>query len=101
MITQFARTLTYPVRVRLRHLSRKYGLDPRFRQRETELRNQLEACPRRLVIGASGVFEPGWIGTDRGEFDLLRPDSWSRYVQPDSIDALLAEHVWEHLTPKQ
>jgi predicted SAM-dependent methyltransferase len=29
---------------------------------------------------------------------LLNGESWSHYVRPDSVDALLAEHVWEHMT---
>jgi predicted SAM-dependent methyltransferase len=62
------------------------------------LRRQLQATPRRIVIGASGTFQDGWVQTDAHELNLLDPDTWSRYLEPDSVDALLAEHVWEHLT---
>lgn len=57
--------------------------------------------PLRLVIGASGVFDDGWIGTDIQYLNLLIPEHWERSLQTDSVDAMLAEHVWEHLTPEQ
>lgn len=54
----------------------------------------------RIVIGASGVFDAGWIPTDIDIFNILDEGDWQRYFAPNSIDALLAEHVWEHLTPQ-
>jgi predicted SAM-dependent methyltransferase len=68
------------------------------RVREAKLKRALRAGPRRIVIGAGGLSDPGWVATDVSEFDLLRPESWEAYVSPASIDALLAEHVWEHLS---
>jgi predicted SAM-dependent methyltransferase len=53
---------------------------------------------RRIVIGSSGWHDAGWVPTDREFLDLLRPADWQRFFQPRSIDAMLAEHVWEHLT---
>jgi predicted SAM-dependent methyltransferase len=55
----------------------------------------------RLVIGASGSFDPGWIPTDIDFLDLLEPGDWTTFFHPNSIDAILAEHVWEHLMPEQ
>ncbi|HVZ34587.1 MAG TPA: methyltransferase domain-containing protein [Polyangiaceae bacterium] len=72
--------------------------DLRMAQRDRFLRRHLGMRPLRIVIGAGGVFEPGWIPTDAEQLNLLRPESWAKYFAPDSIDALLAEHVWEHLT---
>jgi predicted SAM-dependent methyltransferase len=65
------------------------------------LRRQLQATPRRIVIGSSGVFDHGWVATDAHELNLLDGNTWSRYLEPASVDALLAEHVWEHLTLEQ
>lgn len=62
------------------------------------LRQRLRATPRRIVIGASGVFEDGWIPTDAYQLDLVDRETWRRYLELASVDALLAEHVWEHLT---
>jgi predicted SAM-dependent methyltransferase len=54
--------------------------------------------PRRIVIGASGFFEEGWIPTDVEYLNAVNRQDWARYFLPDSVDAILAEHVWEHLT---
>lgn len=68
-------------------------------QRRAALRAKLAIdSPRRIVIGASGIYDPGWIPTDITEFDLLKPDDWQTYIEPNSVDAFLAEHVWEHLS---
>jgi predicted SAM-dependent methyltransferase len=48
-------------------------------------------------LGAGGVADPGWIPTDHGVLDITRAHDWAKLFSPDSIDALLAEHVWEHL----
>jgi predicted SAM-dependent methyltransferase len=55
---------------------------------------------RRIVFGAAGVYPHGWIPTDADFLDLLRPQDWSRCLQEGSLDAILAEHVWEHLHPE-
>ena len=57
--------------------------------------------PLKIVVGAGGVFEPGWIPTEIDVLNLLKPDDWRRYFTPGSLDAILAEHVWEHLTLPQ
>jgi len=62
------------------------------------LRHQLRAMPRRIVIGSSGVFDDDWVATDAHELNLVDRNTWSKYLEPASVDALLAEHVWEHLT---
>lgn len=84
MIAAMVRVLVpQPVRRKLRNLS---------------LRHRLRSVPRRIVIGAGGTREPGWTPTEAYQLDLLDPQSWARYLEPNSVDALLAEHVWEHLT---
>ncbi len=63
-------------------------------------RYQLQAAnPCRVVIGSSGWHDRGWIPSDIEYLDLLKPGNWATYFEPDSIDCLLAEHVWEHLSP--
>jgi len=57
--------------------------------------------PVRIVVGASGVFQSGWIPTDIEHLDILKLDSWRRYFSESSIDAILAEHVFEHLTAEE
>jgi predicted SAM-dependent methyltransferase len=52
----------------------------------------------RIVIGAWDRYDPGWIPTQCDYLNLLIPGHWSRVFQPNSVDAMLAEHVWEHIT---
>ena len=61
-------------------------------------RLRTRARPLRLVIGASGVYDAGWVPSDVPYLDLLNPGHWAAYFSEGSIDAILAEHVWEHLT---
>jgi predicted SAM-dependent methyltransferase len=56
--------------------------------------------PIRIIIGAGlADRDPGWIPTDVQYLDLLDDRDWQRAFGDHRIDALLAEHVWEHLTP--
>ncbi len=54
-----------------------------------------------IVVGASGVFDSNWIPSDIGYLNILDDNDWSTYFKPDSIDAILSEHVWEHLTTQE
>ncbi len=53
---------------------------------------------KRIVIGAGGIVAPGWVRTEMEFLDLLAPSDWDRLVEPESLSAILAEHVWEHLS---
>ncbi len=57
--------------------------------------------PLKIVIGASGIAQAGWVLTEMSFLNMLKPDDWNRFFKPNSIDAIIAEHVWEHLTPEQ
>ncbi len=54
--------------------------------------------PLKVIIGAADVSQRGWVRTDIGHLNVLKEKDWARYFDDASIDALLAEHVWEHLT---
>ena len=71
-------------------------------QRQVGIRRLQRAArrfPLKIVVGASGFFPAGWTPTEMDFLNLLRPADWQRFFQPDSIAVILAEHVWEHLTP--
>ena len=53
----------------------------------------------KLVIGA-GTYNnnPGWLHTQMEEINLLDEGTWNLRFERNSISAILAEHVWEHLT---
>lgn len=55
-------------------------------------------APLRIILGAGEQHWPGWIATQREDLDLRRRDDWRAYFGDQRIDALLCEHVWEHLT---
>nr|WP_077622888.1 protein distantly related to SAM-dependent methyltransferase [Sediminibacillus massiliensis] len=53
----------------------------------------------RIVIGAGEYNNnPGWIHTQEEEINLIDEDTWNRRFDCQSITAILAEHVWEHLS---
>jgi len=52
----------------------------------------------KLVIGSGGIADKGWINTEQDKLDLLKPSQWHNYFSIASIDNIVAEHVWEHLT---
>jgi len=62
-----------------------------------KLRLLVKRKPLNVVIGASDVYQKGWVGTDISHLNLLVQRDWETYFTENSIDALLAEHVWEHL----
>jgi predicted SAM-dependent methyltransferase len=63
------------------------------------LKRKLAASERkRIVIGAGSRFDPGWIPTQQEFLDVTDPTQWEAYFEPNSVEAMLAEHVWEHLT---
>ena len=52
---------------------------------------------KRLLIGSSSTSYEGWIPTDITHLNILNTTDWGKYFKHNSIDAILAEHVWEHL----
>jgi len=69
--------------------------------RQRRIRRMAPEQPCRVVVGASRRVQSGWIGTEIEDLDLLRPETWTRFFGDESIDAILAEHVWEHLTAEE
>lgn len=53
--------------------------------------------PLRIVLGAGGIPVKGWLLTDIEQLNILLDRDWRFYFRPSSIDAMVAEHVWEHL----
>jgi predicted SAM-dependent methyltransferase len=58
--------------------------------------------PVRVVLGAGGLGPKDWIHTEKQSLDVTDGAGWIRVFKRDSsIDRLLAEHVWEHLTDEE
>ncbi len=82
----------------LYHPAQRVNQFVRTQKRKRLFKRIRNISPLRLVIGASGIYEKGWIETEIQYLNLLNPSQWETYFNKDSIDAMLAEHVWEHLT---
>src|SRR5919198_5469402 len=54
--------------------------------------------PIRIVVGAGHYERPGWLLTQRKQLDLLQRQDWEAGFSQRPVAAILAEHVWEHLT---
>ncbi len=52
----------------------------------------------RVVLGAGPVESPGWIMTDADTLNVASRRDWKRVFARSRAEALMAEHVWEHLT---
>jgi predicted SAM-dependent methyltransferase len=59
----------------------------------------------KIIIGAhvqAGLLlENGWISTSQRFLDMLKEEDWHGLFGNRKVGALLAEHVWEHLTPEE
>jgi predicted SAM-dependent methyltransferase len=58
------------------------------------------AANKRIVIGAGGICPPDWIATEQYILNMCSPQDWAALMPPGFLAAILAEHVWEHLTPE-
>lgn len=54
--------------------------------------------PCNLIVGAEGKGFPGYTITDKEYLDITDTCSWDRYFRSQTVDSVLAEHVFEHLT---
>ncbi|MBF4693765.1 class I SAM-dependent methyltransferase [Fusibacter ferrireducens] len=52
----------------------------------------------KLIIGAGNTQVEGWISTQEDELNILNFENWESLFEKSSIDSILAEHVWEHLS---
>lgn len=55
--------------------------------------------PTRIVVGAGHTEYEGWLSTNIDTLDLRSEEDWKKQVGETRLDRVLAEHVWEHLTP--
>jgi predicted SAM-dependent methyltransferase len=52
----------------------------------------------RIILGAGGTRQEGWISTEQDQLDLLKLDDFERLIGDEPVEAMLAEHIFEHLT---
>lgn len=99
IIKRFLRPLYAPLLIKHRH-------QVKFREQQEVIHQQVATTiqsgqPLKVIIGAGITEFDGWIPTDIPAFDILKHEHWAVLFQPNSIDRMLAEHVFEHLTADQ
>lgn len=52
----------------------------------------------KVIIGAGETKLEQWLSTQESELNVLIEEHWSSHFEKDSVDCLLAEHVWEHMS---
>ena len=55
----------------------------------------------KIIIGAGKTNIDGWISTQETELNILKRSDFQRLSQQGKITAMLAEHVWEHMTKEE
>jgi predicted SAM-dependent methyltransferase len=81
-------------------LCRLLGKDKQSLQIQ-HLKCKMKGNSLNVVVGASGIFENGWIETNIDLLNLLKKRDWKKLFKPGTINIILAEHVWEHLTMEE
>lgn len=56
--------------------------------------------PLKIIVGSANTSQAGWVSTDYPILNLADERTFSRLFKTESISHYLAEHVWEHLVPK-
>jgi len=91
---------------KLKSIIRPYYLPIKYHKKRRDFKRHLskhkkEGLPLKIVIGSSGIYDEDWIPSEVYILNLLDERTWNRYFVSNAIDAMLAEHVWEHLTLEQ
>lgn len=55
----------------------------------------------KVIVGAGNTQQAGWLALQQSDLDIRDARAWASRFAPASLDAILAEHVLEHLTPTE
>lgn len=82
---------------------RAYRNHASLKRQQGLIRVAVDACtesgkPLKVIIGAGDTQFENWIATDIPAFHVLKQEHWALLFQRESINRILAEHVFEHLT---
>lgn len=55
----------------------------------------------KIIVGASSTAMPDWVSTEYPYVNIADAPNLDEWFLPSSVKAILAEHVWEHLTEVQ
>lgn len=79
-------------------LRRRYYEKIEYPKYQKNLINYKGVGSKKIVIGSAAKFQAGWIPTDISYLNILKESDWNKLFLKNSIDAIMAEHVWEHLS---
>lgn len=52
----------------------------------------------KVILGAGGKTQDGWVSTERHQLDLLKRDDFERMLSGEAgFEAMTAEHIFEHV----
>ena len=66
--------------------------------RRWALQRKVHRRPLKIVLGSSALHVHDWLLTEMDQLNVVVESDWARYFRRDTVDTILAEHVWEHLT---
>ena len=73
-----------------------------FSRRQTIRIPVVLGTPIKIIIGAAMTSQVGWYSTNEQWLDIAREADWQRVFQGKALlTHVLAEHVFEHLTPDE
>ena len=55
----------------------------------------------KIIIGAGNTSYTGWLSTQENELNILNRTDFEKQFKEESVDAMLAEHIWEHMTEQE
>lgn len=54
--------------------------------------------PRKIIVGSGGTRQRGFFSTEKTTLDITNKKDWEKLTNENSLEIILAEHVFEHLT---
>ena len=59
----------------------------------------LKSAPSiNIIVGAGDIKFDDWFSTNIDILDVTSTHNWQCFFEPESIDRILSEHCWEHLS---
>ena len=55
----------------------------------------------KIILGAGNTFLDGWKATQETELNILKKTDFEKQFEYNSVDAMLAEHLWEHMSKEE
>ena len=99
MMNARVRTIARALREGVRSLAKVLLRAQRNTLRVRAIRAEAKTVrPLNVILGAGPVTMRGWVATDAAVLDVTSSRAWKRLFTPNSIDRLMAEHLFEHLS---